>query len=122
MQVDHYHPVALATDYRIDFRIDVFEDRNLLPSCRTCNHYKRADTPEFFRKKMTTLHERLNKNYINKVALTFGMVTINKFSGYFYFEYLMFGIESHNMDSFPIHPAIDDSTFFEQIAEMFHLE
>lgn len=121
MQVDHYYPFRLAQHYLLNFRINVHDHRNLLPSCKTCNHYKRADTPEEFRKKMVSLHDRINKIYINKVGVAFGMVSVNKFSGYFYFEYLMFGIQSHNMDDFPIHPAITDQSFFDNLEVSFSL-
>ena len=58
---------------------------NLNPSCRRCNHYKRADTLEAFREKMETLHKRLH-TYIFKVALDYGIVEIKEWDGLFYFE------------------------------------
>ncbi len=59
---------------------------NLMPTCRRCNHYKRASTVEEFRKDMKTLHERLLKIYIVNVGLNFGMLEIKPFDGKFYFE------------------------------------
>lgn len=77
MQVDHMHPkCAGGANY--------FE--NLMPSCRQCNHYKRDATVEMFRITMRTLHERITKIYIHKVAVNFGMATITPFDGTFYFE------------------------------------
>jgi 5-methylcytosine-specific restriction endonuclease McrA len=90
MQVDHMHPKWMTQNGRYRDKsgalheIDNFE--NLMPSCRRCNHYKRGDNVEGFRKKMITLHERIEKQYINKVAIDFGIVTINPFDGIFHFE------------------------------------
>jgi len=80
MQVDHMKPRWSANDDTIhDFS-------NLMPSCRSCNHYKRADNVEQFRLSMKGLHKRLEKIYINKVAVDFGMIDIKPFEGLFYFE------------------------------------
>ena len=59
---------------------------NLNPSCRDCNHYKRALDVENYRKYLLTLDERIKKNYINRVAINYGVVSITKFDGKFYFE------------------------------------
>ncbi len=77
MQVDHIKPKRMGGKDEIE---------NYNPSCRRCNHYKRALDLEVFRGMMKTLHERLMKNYIFKVAMDFGIVRINKFDGIFYFE------------------------------------
>ena len=58
---------------------------NLNPSCRRCNHYKRASTLERFRRSMKTLHERL-QTYTFKVAIDYGIVEIKEWDGKFYFE------------------------------------
>ncbi len=87
MQVDHYYPQCKARYYAAR-KIDVHAEENLMPTCRRCNHYKRAATPNQFRKLMKTLHERLEKIYILKVAVDFGMATIQPFDGLFYFERL----------------------------------
>jgi len=94
MQVDHLIPKALYSvkhdcllvDARkfTDFNLNDFP--NLMPSCRRCNHYKRAYTLEDFRHVMKTLHERVMKQYITKVAIDFGIVKIEPFNGSFYFE------------------------------------
>lgn len=60
---------------------------NLNPSCRRCNHYKRASTLERFRRSIKTLNERLQKFYIFKVALDFGIVEVRNWTGTFYFEF-----------------------------------
>lgn len=81
MQVDHYFP-------KCSHVADVNSFENLMPSCRRCNHYKRAEPPEFFRAQMKTLHERLMKIYIVKVAVDYGIIEIKPFDGVFYFETL----------------------------------
>jgi hypothetical protein len=86
MQVDHYYPQCKAKFYKNRFRIDVHAMDNLMPACRRCNHYKRARTPKQFRELMQGLHERLEAIYILKVAVDFGMATIQPFDGSFYFE------------------------------------
>lgn len=59
---------------------------NLNPACRSCNHYKRAASLEEFRELMKTIHERLQKIYIVRVAIDFGIIKIEPFDGEFYFE------------------------------------
>ncbi len=86
MQVDHYYPRCRERFYARRFKIDVHAPENLMPTCRRCNHYKRARTPNQFRELMKTLHERLEAIYILKVAVDFGMATIKPFDGKFYFE------------------------------------
>lgn len=91
MQVDHIHPKCqhrpIAKDIEGNYvypDIDALE--NLNPSCRRCNHYKRGDTLQSFRVSMITLHERIAKNYINKVGIDYGIIELKPFSGKFYFE------------------------------------
>lgn len=86
MQVDHYYPQCKATFYARRFKIDVHAETNLMPTCRRCNHYKRARTPRQFKDLMRTLHERLEAIYILKVAVDFGIATLQPFDGRFYFE------------------------------------
>lgn len=92
MQVDHMNPKCLKSLNMSMFEgvlTDMTDDiSNLMPTCRRCNHYKRADTVENFRRSMKTLHERLMKNYINKVAVDYGIMEIKPFNGVFYFETL----------------------------------
>ena len=77
MQVDHIIPKRQGGK-------DTVENYN--PSCRRCNHYKRAFDLEGFRKYISTLHERILKNYIVKVGIDFGIVEIKPYNGKFYFE------------------------------------
>ena len=48
MQVDHYYPKCKAKFYARRCKIDVHAEDNLMPTCRRCNHYKRAATPKPF--------------------------------------------------------------------------
>lgn len=85
MQVDHIIPQKKRGDILgTDFKIDNIDNYN--PSCRRCNHYKRALDLEQFRNYIKTLHERIEKDYIVKVGLDYGIVEINPFDGVFYFE------------------------------------
>jgi 5-methylcytosine-specific restriction endonuclease McrA len=86
MQIDHFYPQCKGKFYSRRFKIDVHAEENLMPTCRRCNHYKRAASPGQFRKLMKTLHERLDKIYILSVARDFGMATVKPFDGLFYFE------------------------------------
>ena len=86
MQVDHYYPKRMPSLSLAYGGFDVESFENMMPSCRACNHYKRDDLPENFRNKMKTLHERLEKIYLVRVAINFGIVKIKPFAGEFYFE------------------------------------
>lgn len=77
MQVDHINPKRNGGQ-------DTMENYN--PSCRRCNHYKRALDLEGFREYIETLHERLAKDYIVKVGMDYGIVKLTQFDGIFYFE------------------------------------
>lgn len=94
MQIDHIIPRCIGHFLKSDVmknslktnikNIDEFE--NLMPSCRRCNHYKRAYKLEDYRRLLKSLHERIQKNYINKVGVDYGIITIKPFDGMFYFE------------------------------------
>jgi len=82
MQADHIIPKYLDGSDSPD---------NLMPSCRLCNHYKRAhvlDAKYGFRNIIMTLHERIEKIYIVRVAIRYGLLTLKPFDGKFYFEKL----------------------------------
>lgn len=89
MQVDHIKPKWLLKDNQYK-NVMSFEEihsyGNLMPACRSCNHYKREKDLEGFRTFMKTLHERIEKDYKNKVALDYGIIEIWPFDGKFYFE------------------------------------
>lgn len=78
MQVDHILPKRNGGTNDID---------NLNASCRLCNHYKRANSIESFRDfALGGIIKRLMKIYIFRVALDYGMITINGWDKKFYFE------------------------------------
>ena len=81
MQIDHLVPRC-----RKHFIEDVNAFSNLMPSCRRCNHYKRAESLDNFRRSMKTIHERIKQIYICKVGFDFGILEVKPFNGGFYFE------------------------------------
>ena len=85
MQVDHMTPKCHISEKKNNFE-QIHSIDNLMPSCRSCNHYKRAYDLEQFRHAMITLHKRISQIYICKVAERYGIITIKPFDGRFYFE------------------------------------
>jgi len=107
MQVDHIIPQSLLHEGIIpENRIEVInkcwnqtyeitgivkelnEINNLMPSCRKCNFYKSSFTISTFRNNMKTIHERLRKPFIFKLAEKYGIVEVKEWDGLFYFEKL----------------------------------
>lgn len=83
MQVDHLIPRLRGR--RPASVVKVFE--NWMPSCRRCNHYKHSYPLEHFRSLLLTLHKRINKIYIAKVAKDYGIIQdAVAWDGVFYFE------------------------------------
>lgn len=80
MQVDHFIPQK-----RCDVTI-VDDISNLMPSCRSCNHYKRAHSLETFRRYIAEIPKKLKTNYIYKIGLIYGNVIENEKPIKFYFE------------------------------------
>lgn len=78
MQVDHMHPLRRGGT-------DDFE--NLLPSCKSCNHYKSTLTVEEFRGYLGRILNRLKRDSVAyNVALRFGLIEIKNKVITFYFE------------------------------------
>ena len=77
MQVDHIIP-----------RYHKGEDNeeNLNPACRACNFYKSTWTMETFRENIRTMIDRLEKVFIFKLAVKYGLIEIKKKPIKFYFE------------------------------------
>lgn len=81
MQVDHLIPL---NGYR-EQGTDDFD--NLMPSCRRCNHYKRANSLERFRQNIEEIPSKLMRdNYIFKVGVDYGFFDSENKSVRFYFE------------------------------------
>ena len=88
MQLDHLIPVQRERfgKYTED-QLECFE--NYMPSCRRCNHYKRAHSLEVFRRYITEIPKKLREqNYIYKVGIDYGIIEERSWNGLFYFEWL----------------------------------
>jgi hypothetical protein len=85
MQVDHIHPKTLA--HHLRGIMDINDPTNLNPSCRSCNHYKRALTLDEFRNIwLGGLCKRLSNLYTVKVGMDYGIVVLKEWDRKFYFE------------------------------------
>jgi len=92
MQIDHIYPQRLkhflGKGGDAPEITSIHDPTNLMPSCRSCNHYKGGSTLEGFRKTMHSIHQRMERDYKIKVGIRFGLVKIIPFDGQFYFEKL----------------------------------
>lgn len=81
MQVDHFVPLeGYSQKGTNDFD-------NLMPACRRCNHYKRANSLEGWRRMLESIPQRLERDsYIYRVALDYGLVESKPHRIKFYFE------------------------------------
>ena len=90
MQVDHIIPQRRATAKagKGHVPLEVVEDpSNLICSCRSCNHYKRAHSLETFRRYIEEIPMKLSRdNYIYKVGLRYGLIEEHPRKIKFYFE------------------------------------
>lgn len=78
MQVDHMIP-------KRNGGTDDFE--NLMPACRMCNHYKRANSLETFRKMIREIPLKLERDsYICRIGMAYGNVVLKNRNIEFYFE------------------------------------
>lgn len=78
MQVDHVKPVYRGGEDDIS---------NMLPACRSCNHYKSTLKPEEFKKYLSEIPERLIRDCIPfQVGKRFGIVGIITDDVIFYYE------------------------------------
>lgn len=81
MQVDHVVPLNGWSEQGTD-TVD-----NMLPACRSCNHYKSRSTLEGFRKMVIAMPDTLMRDSNTyKNAVRFGLVIPNKKPVVFYFE------------------------------------
>ena len=78
MQVDHLVPVYTGGSHDFD---------NLMPSCRSCNSYKRAHDLETFRECLEAIPNTLRRDSVTfKIGARFGMIRQDKEHIKFYFE------------------------------------
>ena len=58
-----------------------------MPSCRSCNHYKRAHSLETFRRYIEEIPMKLTRdNYIYKIGLRYNLIEEHPRKIKFYFE------------------------------------
>ncbi len=78
MQIDHVKPLRIG---------GADELYNMLPACRSCNHYKATLDVEKFRQYLGGIYQRLMRDSIPfQVAVRFGLVKHLGDSVVFYFE------------------------------------
>jgi len=83
MQVDHLHPVA-RKHQEPNKNNNRFE--NLMPSCRSCNYYKKTYKLDKFRSELNKVHIRLKSKFLVRLALRYKIIKFRKFDNLFYFE------------------------------------
>jgi 5-methylcytosine-specific restriction endonuclease McrA len=83
MQIDHFNPVYVAELHRkeVDNSFD-----NLMPTCRACNFYKSTHSLELFRELIQGIPKRLEKEFIFKLAVKYGIIEVKDKPIKFYFE------------------------------------
>lgn len=90
MQVDHVVPLNGWSEQGED-AMD-----NMLPACRSCNHYKSRSTLEGFRRMLEAMPDVLMRDSVTyKNAVRFGLVKPQPHPVTFYFERLR-GIDNGN--------------------------
>lgn len=78
MQVEHVKPLSICGADNME---------NMLPSCRSCNHYKSTLDLEDFREWLGGLHNRMLRDSVNYRTLNrYGIIRQAKTSVVFYFE------------------------------------
>lgn len=78
MQIDHIVPLCRGGKDELE---------NMLPACRSCNHYKRTSSIEGFREMIEKIPDKLERDsYIYRIGRRYGNVTSNKKAIGFYFE------------------------------------
>ena len=84
MQVDHVDAVYRSEAQGREVRHSV---DNFNPACRMCNFYKGTLTVEDFRKKLLTFQVvHFPDSFNTRLGLKYGMMTMAKWDGKFYFE------------------------------------
>ena len=80
MQVDHFIPKKGWNESGSD------DIENLMPSCRMCNHYKRAHTLDLFRTYIEEIPRKCSDDYIYKIGVRYGLIEEHRKPIKFYFE------------------------------------
>lgn len=79
MQADHLKPQRQGGADEIN---------NMMPSCRRCNHYKRANSLDVYRSMLMDMERKVLDTYLGRVARDYGMVEWKGWDGKFFFEKL----------------------------------
>lgn len=78
MAVDHVIPLHNGGTDTVD---------NMMPACRSCNHYKSTHSLEVLRESIERFPDVLTRDCVTyKIAVRFGMVVPNPHPLVFYFE------------------------------------
>ena len=77
MQVDHMYAKYLGGKDDI---------QNYNPSCRQCNFYKSTFTIEEFKQQLATISERIQKPFIVRLAMKYGIISFKPFCGKLHYE------------------------------------
>lgn len=64
----------------------VIDPQKMIPACRMCNHYKRANSLEVFRRYIAEIPRKLRGDYIYKIGVAYGNVVENEKPIEFFFE------------------------------------
>ena len=90
MRVDHIHSAYTNADiHHAMTEEEINDEKNLMPSCQSCNLYKSTFTIAQFRSRIVNiLMSNLRKNYNYKFALRYGLVSEHVNPVQFYFETL----------------------------------
>ena len=85
-QVDHLIPVQRERFGKYtEEQIECFE--NYIPSCRVCNHYKRAHSLETFRRYIEEIPNKLDRDsYIYRIGKKYNLIEEHPQKIIFYFE------------------------------------
>lgn len=87
MQVDHMESIYRhEKDYIAGNAEYLDKIENYMPACRMCNFYKMTYTLEQFRQRLQTMTERLEKQFIYRLAKKYGIVREQEKEITFYFE------------------------------------
>ncbi len=81
MHIDHVIPLNGYTEQGTDML------SNMLPACRSCNHYKASQPLENFRRAIERMPEKLMRDSVTyKIAVRYGLVKPKRKKIVFYFE------------------------------------
>jgi hypothetical protein len=87
MQVDHLIPVRKEGSGCGELPSYIIHtEENYMPACRRCNHYKRSNSLETFRKYISEIPRKIAEDYIAKVGIDYGIIILNAHTIKFYFE------------------------------------